>query len=134
MTLRLVFAAFFFAADIFRRAGFPRPRLGPRGRICSSSETNSANKPPEIGAASVSLTVARWPNDEWATIAKVVESGGVPGVRYKADKPGTFQDAAEMERNYLRWDRPEGDYVKRDGKFLAVVPTIPLKDQPAARP
>jgi len=46
-----------------------------------------------------------------------------------SDSPGTFQDEAEMERNYLRWDRPEGQYVERDGKFLAVVPTIPLKDQ-----
>ena len=46
-----------------------------------------------------------------------------------SDPPGTFQNRAEMERNYLRWDRPEGDYKSRDGKFLAVVPTIPLKDQ-----
>ncbi len=51
-----------------------------------------------------------------------------------SDRPGAFQDESEMERNYLRWDRPEGDYPKRDGKFLAVVPTIPLKDQPAAAP
>lgn len=48
-----------------------------------------------------------------------------------SDSPGTFQDEAEMERNYLRWDRPEGKYVDRDGKYLAVVPTIPLKDQRA---
>jgi hypothetical protein len=48
-----------------------------------------------------------------------------------SDSPGTFQDAAEMERNFLRWDRPEGDYADRDGKFLAVVPTIPLRDQRA---
>ena len=34
-----------------------------------------------------------------------------------------------MERNYLRWDRPEGSYAGRDGKFIAVVPTIALKDQ-----
>lgn len=46
-----------------------------------------------------------------------------------SDGPGVFQDQAEMERNYLRWDRPEGAYADRDGKFLAVVPTIPLKDQ-----
>lgn len=46
-----------------------------------------------------------------------------------SDKPGTFQDTAEMERNFLRWDRPEGKYDDRDGKFLAVVPTIPLKQQ-----
>lgn len=49
-----------------------------------------------------------------------------------SDKPGTFQDNAEMERNYLRWARPEGKYVERDGKFIAVVPTIALKNQPAA--
>lgn len=49
-----------------------------------------------------------------------------------SDKPGTFQNSAEMERNFLRWDRPEGKYADRDGKFLAVVPTIPLKEQRAA--
>ena len=27
-----------------------------------------------------------------------------------SDPPGAFQDEAEMERNYLRWDRPEGEY------------------------
>jgi hypothetical protein len=48
-----------------------------------------------------------------------------------SDKPGTFQDAAEMERNFLRWSRPEGSYEGRDGKFIAVVPTIPLRDQVA---
>lgn len=43
-----------------------------------------------------------------------------------SDPPGTFQDAAEMERNYLRWKRPEGAYPERDGLFIAVVPTIPV--------
>jgi hypothetical protein len=46
-----------------------------------------------------------------------------------SDGPGTFQNDAEMERNYLRWQRPEGAYPDRDGKFIAVVPTIPLADQ-----
>jgi hypothetical protein len=41
-----------------------------------------------------------------------------------SDPPGTFQDAAEMVRNYLPWQRPEGLYPNRDGKFLAVVPTV----------
>jgi hypothetical protein len=31
-----------------------------------------------------------------------------------------------MRRNYLPWDRPEGNYPGRDGRFLAVVPTLPL--------
>jgi hypothetical protein len=41
-----------------------------------------------------------------------------------SDPPGTFQDTAEMERNYLRWKRPEGTYPERDGLFISVVPTI----------
>ena len=32
-----------------------------------------------------------------------------------------------MQRNYLPWQRPEGAYPDRDGLFLAVVPTIPIK-------
>jgi hypothetical protein len=43
-----------------------------------------------------------------------------------SDPPGTYQDTAEMERNYLPWKRPEGLYQKRDGLFIAVVPTQPL--------
>lgn len=42
-----------------------------------------------------------------------------------SDPPGTFQDAAEMRRNYLPWKRPEGRYPDRDGRFIAVVPTVP---------
>jgi hypothetical protein len=41
-----------------------------------------------------------------------------------SDPPGTFQDSAEMERNYLRWKRPEGLYPERDGLFISVVPTV----------
>jgi len=40
-----------------------------------------------------------------------------------SDPPGTFQDAAEMRRNYLPWKRPDGLYPKRDGRFLAILPT-----------
>jgi hypothetical protein len=43
-----------------------------------------------------------------------------------SDPPGTLQDLAEMRRNYLPWKRPEGLYPKRDGLFIAVVPTLPL--------
>ena len=44
----------------------------------------------------------------------------------RSDPPGTFQDLAEMRRNYLVWRRPEGSYADRDGLFIAVLPTIPL--------
>ena len=42
----------------------------------------------------------------------------------RSDPPGTFQDNAEMIRNYLPWRRPEGKYPERDGLFIAVVPTV----------
>ena len=41
-----------------------------------------------------------------------------------SDPPGTFQDNAEMVRNYLVWKRPEGHYPDRDGLFISVVPTV----------
>ena len=40
-----------------------------------------------------------------------------------SDKPGVFQNAAEMRRNFLPWKRPEGKYPGRDGKFLVIIPT-----------
>jgi hypothetical protein len=43
----------------------------------------------------------------------------------QSDPPGTFQDAAEMQRNFLAWKRPEGAYPDRDGKWIVVIPTIP---------
>ena len=43
----------------------------------------------------------------------------------QSDPPGTFQDAAEMKRNFLEWKRPEGTYPARDGKFIIVIPTLP---------
>lgn len=43
----------------------------------------------------------------------------------QSDPPGTFQNAAEMKRNFLPWKRPEGTYPDRDGKFIILVPTLP---------
>jgi hypothetical protein len=46
-----------------------------------------------------------------------------------SDPPGTNQDLAEIKRNFLQWERPEGSYPERDGKYIVIVPTIPLRDQ-----
>lgn len=46
-----------------------------------------------------------------------------------SDPPGTLQDLDEIRRNFLQWERPEGAYLGRDGKYLVVIPTIPLRDQ-----
>lgn len=41
-----------------------------------------------------------------------------------SDPAGTFQDAAEMQRNFLPWKRPEGAYPDRDGMWITLAPTI----------
>lgn len=41
-----------------------------------------------------------------------------------SDPPGTYQNGAEMVRNYLKWKRPEGLYPERDGLYISVVPTV----------
>ena len=47
-----------------------------------------------------------------------------------SDPPGTFQDAAEMVRNFLPWKRPEGKYPGRDGRFIVLIPTDRSRVQP----
>ncbi len=44
----------------------------------------------------------------------------------QSDPPGAYQDWPEMERNFLPWKRPEGKYPDRDGKYIILVPTIPV--------
>ena len=41
-----------------------------------------------------------------------------------SDPAGTFQDEAEMVRNFLPWKRPEGKYADRDGRFIVLIPTL----------
>ncbi|MBN2310551.1 MAG: right-handed parallel beta-helix repeat-containing protein [Candidatus Hydrogenedentes bacterium] len=61
------------------------------------------------GAASVAelffndarMTLARWPNEDWATIARVVESGVPEGARWKADKPGTFEYSGDRPARWV---------------------------------
>jgi hypothetical protein len=43
-----------------------------------------------------------------------------------SDPPGTFQNLDELRRNFLGWDRPEGAYPDRDGRYIIVVPTVPV--------
>jgi hypothetical protein len=55
-----------------------------------------------------------------------------------SDPPGTFEDLAELERNWPAfegppgyewigpgWTRPEGAYPDRDGRFVVLLPTTP---------
>lgn len=46
---------------------------------------------PELFFNGDRMTLARWPNDEWATIAEVIESGPAPWRNHASDQPGTFR-------------------------------------------
>lgn len=45
-----------------------------------------------------------------------------------SNPPGTFHDLDEMRDNFLPWQRPEGTYPERDGLFITVAPTVPLRE------
>ncbi len=55
--------------------------------------------------------------------------GWITSLWDQALPPGAFHDGANLQRNFLPWARPEGNYPGRDGRFILVVPTIP---RPAA--
>jgi hypothetical protein len=33
-----------------------------------------------------------------------------------------------MERNFLKWKRPEGRYPDRDGKYVVLIPTVKVSE------
>lgn len=43
-----------------------------------------------------------------------------------SNPPNFLTSMGEMKDNYLPWQRPEGKYPDRDGKWIAVVPTVPI--------
>ena len=45
-----------------------------------------------------------------------------------SDPPGAFQDTQNMEFNYRPWQRPEGTYPDRDGKYLVLMPTVVTRE------
>jgi hypothetical protein len=48
------------------------------------------------------MTLARWPNDEWTNIARVIESGPAVWRSYTSDRPGTFAYEGDRPSRWLR--------------------------------
>lgn len=46
---------------------------------------------PELFFNGERMTLARWPNDDWAEFTKVIESGPAPWRNHASDKPGEFE-------------------------------------------
>ncbi|MBI5095414.1 MAG: right-handed parallel beta-helix repeat-containing protein [Candidatus Hydrogenedentes bacterium] len=65
---------------------------------------NFENAPPimELFFDDQRMSLARWPNDEWATIAKVIESGPASWRNHDSDKPGTFAYDGDRPSRWLK--------------------------------
>jgi len=81
------------------------------GRSCLNFETGLAS--PERGLVPVAFSSTLLRDSQGKKIGALL----------------SIQDLSEIRRNFLPWRRPEGAYPGRDGKYLIVIPTIPLRDQ-----
>ncbi len=64
---------------------------------------------PELFFNDQRMTLARWPNEGWATIAKIIDSGSVPRNGDKSARPGIF--AYDGDRP-TRWDVAAGVWLQ----------------------
>jgi hypothetical protein len=63
---------------------------------------------PELFFNDRRMTPARWPNEGWATIAKIVESGSVPREGDTAPRPGMFEYSGDRP---ARWNVEAGVWL-----------------------
>jgi hypothetical protein len=64
---------------------------------------------PELFFNDQRMTVARWPNEGWATIAKIVESGSVPRYGDQSKRPGVFEYDGDGPS---RWNADAGVWLQ----------------------
>jgi hypothetical protein len=63
---------------------------------------------PELFFNDQRMTPARWPNEGWATIAKIAEPGSVPGDGATSPRPGTFEYSGDRPS---RWNAEAGVWL-----------------------
>jgi hypothetical protein len=63
---------------------------------------------PELFFNDQRMTPARWPNEGWATIDKIIDSGSVPREGDTSARPGTFQYSGERP---ARWNVAAGIWL-----------------------
>jgi hypothetical protein len=115
------------AGDAFRPLGDPalRERLDPAARdhvlgadLRQLGVTVPGGFPdrfrgvpaaPELFYRDQRMTLARWPNEGWATIARIVDSGSVPREGETEDRPGTFEYHGDRP---ARWDARRGVWLQ----------------------
>ncbi len=55
---------------------------------------------PELFFNDTRMTLAQWPTEGWAEVAKVIDSGPAPWRKHASDQPGTFEYAGDRPK---RW-------------------------------
>lgn len=64
---------------------------------------------PELFFDDRRMTLARWPNEGWATIPRIVDSGSVPRVGEQDDRPGVFEYDGDRP---ARWKVEQGVWLQ----------------------
>lgn len=86
---------------------------------------------PELFFNSARMTLARWPNnDEWATVAKVVDSGPAPWRNHESQGTGTFEYAGDRP---ARWATAPAVWLYGYWCFDWASETIRVKSMDAAQ-
>ncbi len=63
---------------------------------------------PELFFNDRRMTLARWPNDGWTTVAKIIESGSNPRIGDHSGRPGTFEYQGDRP---ARWNVDSGVWL-----------------------
>ena len=70
------------------------------------------------------MTLARWPNEGWAEVAKVIESGPAPWRKYESDKLGVFEYSGDEPS---RWAKAADVWIEGYWCFDWACETIRIK-------
>lgn len=83
--------------------------LGVTGLAPFPDRFRGAPAMPELFFDGARMTLARWPNEGWATVARIVDSGSVPREGEKPDRPGAFEFSGDRPG---RWQPAAGVWLQ----------------------
>ncbi|MBI3922306.1 MAG: right-handed parallel beta-helix repeat-containing protein [Armatimonadetes bacterium] len=69
---------------------------------------NGAPPVPELFFNDQPMTLARWPNEGWSTIAKIIDTGAIPRTGESSDRPGIFEYSGDRP---ARWNVEAGVWL-----------------------
>ncbi len=79
---------------------------------------------PELFFNDQRLAVARWPNQGWTTIAKIIDSGSIPRIGDKSNRPGVFEYEGDRPAG---WNVESGVWLQGYWCFDWYAETIKIK-------